>query len=134
MGAPKQIVPPFNKKDIIAIVNDGITNGDVAIPTPEGGTKLYKHTIATSNANIVIISKSATPYEHLPTYPGASYDGNIVSIISAMGNVDYKAVLQTASIGGTGEMVAFLYTGGGSLSTSQVMGTYGEITDTVTEL
>ena len=42
----QQIVPPFNKKEVQAIVNEGISTGEVKIPA--GGTKLYLHQLSIS--------------------------------------------------------------------------------------
>lgn len=44
VSEPKQLaVPEFNKKEIVGVVNEGISSGQVQIPA--GGTKLYKHAI-----------------------------------------------------------------------------------------
>ena len=42
VSEPKQkVVPDFNEKEVIGIVNSGIQTGQVALPA--GGTKLYLH-------------------------------------------------------------------------------------------
>ena len=56
-----QLVPTFNKKEVVEIVNKGIQEGEIEIPA--GGTKLYKHSFVfnrnqSDSAFIVIISKS----------------------------------------------------------------------------
>lgn len=44
VNEPKELeVPEFNKKEIVGIVNQGISNGQIGIPAT--GTKLYQHKV-----------------------------------------------------------------------------------------
>lgn len=89
----QQIVPPFNKKEVQSICQEGLDNGEIKIAT---GTKLYRHTFSkiqtspfTRSAMVVNTKKQA--------YQGASYQGVLQSIavvdmenpISITGNYMY---------------------------------------------
>ena len=124
---PKQIVPPFSKKEIEQIAQEVVDSKEA----PSGGTQLYKHQLTInldgSNTNCIIYSLNGNSLAG--TSPGSLITTNYVSgLIDPEGYNTYVPIL---TITHTSECMLVYVDDYGNLQT----GAFSSISaDTVTEL
>lgn len=121
VNEPKQkVVPTFNEKEVIGIVNGGIQTGQVAIPA--GGVKLYKHQLTSP---LFIINNSPTAISVT-----SSYDLNTIFAKSIIQNYSGRIVVENTPT--SPNALVIYYSSSGTITSASI--DISEITDTITEL
>lgn len=139
VSEPKQkVVPTFNEKEVIGIVNGGIQTGQVAIPA--GGMKLYQHNVTIDNTNnIFIISASAEPINATESLYGGWYAkhpyNKVINIQSITRDMMQNDTWLFLGAGASSSLlrINFINFETGAISQNAISSTT-VLTDTVTEL
>lgn len=70
VNTPKEkVVQTFSDKDIEKIVTDGIVNGNIPLPEVEAGSKLYRYSYSTGDAELEFLALT-------PNYKETSMKGD----------------------------------------------------------